>query len=235
MEFENIVAQQLKTLGYPIFYRNYKILYKNTSLTEFDIVSNGFIVEVKSGKTTQTRGLHVLKSFNILPEPFRYYIYCPILDDDEIACLNEYRGCDKVLYINNYNIILQNHAPRRDCVFQTESAFANFLNMPLKVINEFDTLYIRPFEYSVMQWRIKYYRDRYSYKDNMTWSDKIDYLMRVKRLVVTQILPQDVAPFMKHKNPSKTLLLNNLHSFPLPLYYDSHQFEKDTQMVDVYL
>jgi hypothetical protein len=235
MEFEEVVAQQLKTLGYPIFYRNYKIMYHRTDLTEFDIVSNGFVVEVKSGKSTQARGLHALKSFNILPEPFRYYIYCPALDDDEIACLNEYRGCDQIMYINSYKLILQNHPPRRDCVFPSEGAFATFLNMPLRVINEFNTLYIRPLDYNIIMWRIQRYRDRYSYTDNMSWSDKIYYLLKVKRLVVTQTLPQDIAPYFKHKNPSKTLMLNQLQRFPLPLYYDAHKFEKDKQMTDLYL
>ena len=154
MEFEAVVADQLRVLGYPIFYRNFRIFLNRNSLSEFDIVSYGFIVEVKSGRDYGTKGLNFMYSYGILPIEFKYYIYCPMMNDDEILCLNDRLARGPILYINSYRPILVNHPPMRDCVITNESILANFLNLEMKIINRFGKLYMDRDFFNVMYHRV---------------------------------------------------------------------------------
>lgn len=236
MEFEGVVASQLATLGYPIFYRNFEIFYNRTQLSEFDIVSDGFIVEVKSGRDYKTKGLNFMYIQGMLPVGYKYYIYCPMLSDDEIGCLNEYFERGPILYINSYAKIIENHRPCRDCVLVSESLFANFLNLPMAVINTFGKLYIKKADFDKMVHRVHNERDRYSFNDNMRWSDKIDYLLRVDRLIVTSSPPPPHIPLMvREERTNRSIKLLRLEPFPIRRVYYINLMPKDTSMVDICL
>lgn len=229
-----MVAKQLETLGYPIFYRNFKVFYNRYHLSEFDIVSDGFIVEVKSGRDYKTKGLSFMYSYGLLPSEFKYYIYCPVLSDEEIAALNHCFPRQHILYINSYQKIIENHMPCRDVHITSECIFANFLNLTMEHINKFGTLFIKPADYFKMVHRVTYERDRYSYKDNMKWSEKITYLMKCGRIVLTDTPPPHVRPMIKAIKPYFSKKLTVLEQFSIPLIYYINIMKKDHTMTDIY-
>lgn len=234
MEFEAVVAQQLRDLGYPVFYRNYKILYQRSAISEFDIVSYGFIVEVKSGRDYGTRGLDFMHSYGILPKEFKYYIYCPVLNDQEIACLNENLARGPISYINSYSPIIENHTPNRDCVITEETILANFLNLRMCDINSFGTLYITPKIYDQMVYRVHHERDRYSYTDNLKWSEKLAYLMKNKRICLDKAPPHIPLMIKAYKNMN-VARLKRYERFTIPQVYYINMMPKDKDMVDIHL
>ena len=176
-----------------------------------------------------------MHSQRMLPTGFVYYIYCPILSDDEIACLNTNYARGPITYINSYATIIKNHVPCRDCVLANESVFANFLNLPLAVINTFGKLYIKKADYDKMYWRVHHERDRYSFRDGVKWSDKIDHLVRAGRLIVTSSPPPTVPLMIRDERPSRSIHLSRLETFPIRRVYYINIMPKDTEMVDIYL
>jgi hypothetical protein len=234
MEFEGVVANQLKALGYPIFYRNFRIFLNRNALSEFDIVSHGFIVEVKSGRDYGTKGLNFMYTHKVLPIEFKYYIYCPMLDDSEISCLNENMPRKNVLYINSYGPIIRNHKPMRDCVITNDSILANFLNLEMSVINTFGTLYMKREIFDKMYYRVYHWRDRLSYTDNMKWSDKIEYLVRLGRISFDEP-PANVPLMVKGYFNINTIRLKRLEQFTIDQVYYINTIPKDKKMVDIHL
>lgn len=235
MQFESVVANDLEKLGYTIFYRNFKIMYNRCYLSEFDIICYDFIVEVKSGKDSQTRGLNMMQSHGILPKQFKYYIYCPVLADSEIDCLNTYLARGNIMYINDLKIIQKYHKPMRDVIIESESAFCNFLNLPMSTIEKFGKVYLSSFNYAKTYSRVKFERDRYSYTDKMLWSEKIDYLFNNHMLCLTKDPPANVPIMMKTRGIKNKITLKKLERFTIPICYSVNFMEKDTDMIDIYL
>jgi hypothetical protein len=234
MEFEDVVANQLIGLGYPIFYRNLKVYYHRRNLAEFDIVSDGFIVEVKSGRSHRTRGLNLMRSCNMLPKDYIYYIYCPMLSDEEIACLNTGFATPTMCYINSYSPIIAAHRPQREAVLANESVLANLLNMPWSAITRFTKLYVHPKDYARIWTRVEKFRDRYSYADNMKWSDKLTLLVKQGRMEISSSPPVNVPPMIRTTYPLLSVWLQALAPFSIPRIYYVNLMPKDRSMVDLY-
>jgi hypothetical protein len=234
MEFEKVVANELEKLGYPVFYRNFKIMYNRCYLSEFDIISYDFIVEVKSGKDSQTKGLNLMHSHNILPKQFKYYIYCHILSDEEIHCLNTHLARGNILYINSLSTIQKFHNPMRDIHISSESAFCNFLNLPMSSIKKFNKVYMSSHIYVKTYTRAKFERDRYSFTDNMTWSQKIDYLFNGQILSLKKDPPPNVPNMIIKKSIRNKVILKRLEHFTIPIFYTVNFMQKDKDMVDIY-
>lgn len=235
MEFESVVAAQLQALGYPIFYRNFHVYLNYTNISEFDIISDGFIVEVKSGRHYKTRGLNFMHSHGMLPVGFRYYIYCPALDNEEIACLNASYAQKDLLYINSFTPIISNHKPSHSAALVSESVLANFLNLPMKTINLFDALYIKQADLDKMKWRVHAERDRFSFTDNVKWSDKIRLLEAQGRLIGCAELPASVPSMIKHSKPPTYARVRSLEPFVIKKEYYVNAMPKDRSMIDIYL
>ena len=237
MEFESVVAAQLQALGYPIFYRNFNVYLNRSNIAEFDIISDGFIVEVKSGKHYKTRGLHFMNSHRMLPQGFAYYIYCAVLSDEEIACLNAYYATENIIYINSFAPIISKHVPRRAVSLVSESVLANFLNLPMHTINLFTALYIKQSDLDKMKWRLREERDRYSFADNVKWSDKIRLLEaqgRLHTLGPGSDFPFGVPHMIKHPKPPIYVRLRTLEPFVIRKEYYVNAMPKDPTMMDIY-
>lgn len=234
MEFEETVARQLQDLGFPIFYRNLRILYDRSDLSEFDIISYDFIIEVKSGRECTTKGLNFMNLYGLLPNDYKYYIYCHVLSNEEIACLNENCSRKNILYINSFAEIIKNHTPVRHCAIETESVFGNFLNLPIQTINQFDKLYVSKYIYNKTYFRVHNIRDRYSVKDNLKWSDKLEFLMKQNRIILMENAPMHIPRMEKLYQSSIKIHLKKLEQFSIPRIYYISLFKKDDSMIDIY-
>jgi hypothetical protein len=197
MEFEEKVANTLRDMGYPIFYRDVTITYtKKFVMGEFDIVSRDFIVEVKSGRDITTRGIDLMSSQGLLPTGFAVYIYCPRFSDAEIAELNHDLYRPNITFINDLAVIRKHHEPVNECTVASASLFMRLLRTPLTDILQFQRIYMTTFTFLRVYRNVSYMRDLYSKREGIMWSEKIMTLIAGNRIEIVNVLPDTVPPLI---------------------------------------
>jgi hypothetical protein len=234
MEFEEKVANTLRGLGYPIFYRDVTITYtKKFVMGEFDIVSRDFIVEVKSGRDITTRGIDLMYSQGLLPVGFAVYIFCPRFSDTEIAELNQDLYRPNITFINDLAVIRKHHEPVNECTVASASLFMRLLRTPLADILRFQKIYMTTHTFIRVYRNVSYMRDLYSKSEGITWSEKIMTLIAGNRIEIVNALPATVPPLMGCHRSSYTrrfCVWDNSKPITLPI---CHNINKMTRLNDV--
>lgn len=143
MEFESQVENELIQLGYPIFYRNLTILCNHDQITEFDIISANFIVEVKSGAHfPKLKGFNLVYRHNLLPENFIYFVYCPMISDEELKGMQEQYAKPSFVFIKNLSDITKYVKPIKNIYITNENMLYKFLKLGYENLLSFNTIYM---------------------------------------------------------------------------------------------
>lgn len=142
MEFETHVENELIKLGYPIFYRNLRILCNDDEITEFDIISTNFIVEVKSGNLGKMKGFNLVYRHSLLPENFIYFVYCPMVSDEELKRFQEQYDKPSFVFIKSLSDITNYVRPIKNINITNETALLKFLKLSYECLQSFNTIYI---------------------------------------------------------------------------------------------
>lgn len=226
MEFENQVADELSKKGYYIFYKNIEIKYRGNTISELDIVSSEFVVEIKSGKCLNADGIYTLMSHNILPNNFIYYFYCPLYDDSEIAEFNlsftnkHY----KLIYINNLETIYNNHKPDINILVENEKHLTRILGFTDSNLISINKLYMTFDTYSKTKALLDY--------KTVVIQDIFKNIIRTNRLIhlehkihfIDESEQTDGFKIEK-KQALKKLFLDKFKPFTLELYFRYESFE----------
>ena len=216
--FEKAVANELRALGYPVFYQNLKMRVNGITFIEFDIVSLDFILEVKAGKSIKTCGLDMLYSHRRLPENFMIYIYCVAKTDEEIAEQNE-SGLRNILYINDLRHIVASHPPRNICNIKSAKNLNRFLRIPYEMMLTFDKIYIQKESLDQIYYGLNYIKDWYSKSDGLKRSDKLQYLLDHGKIVYVDEFNDHVPDFNRYYLNEGVINLKELNNIIIPLVY----------------
>lgn len=241
MEVEDEVAAKLEDLGYKIFYRNLYINYNGNNLCEFDIVLSNCIIEVKSGKNVmqKSKGFNLILTHNILPENFAYYVYCTSKTDQEIDELQMEYGKPNMFFINNLADLLRQHPPETlNCIIESHSMIARFLNLPLQSNLKFNKIYINQDTYNKIYNQLHNVRDSYSAEDGIKWSDKLEMLVSTHRLVICDTYPESAICLRKlpYENIyNNKITLRELKPIKIPICYNITGMPRCKDMEDIYL
>jgi hypothetical protein len=234
--FEKDVANELKQMGFPIFYRNVRIRYKKNDITEFDIVSSNFIVEVKYGKQKKVylSGFDFIVEHNMIPDGYTYYIYIPSKNSEELSNLSQHYNKSNIVFINNLSQIRERHIPKKECNIETQSIFMKFLGLTMDEIKSFNMIYINDDTYSKLYNTLNYVRDSYSKIDNIRWSQKLDYLLKMNKLKIIKTYNKSI-PSIQKKNAPKKIDLFAIKPIKFKLKYYLNDMNKSQDMVDIYI
>lgn len=216
--FEKVVVEELKALGYPVFYQNLKMRMNGMTFVEFDIISLDFILEVKSGKSLRTCGLDMLYAQRKLPENFVVYIYCKVKTNEEIAEQNS-SGLRNIVYINNLQEIVKAHPPRNICNIKTEKNLNRFLRTPFELMKRFDMIYVLKDTFNHTHHSLNYIKDWYSKIDGTKRSDKLRHLVDMGKIVFVDTFDANIPEFDRYYLGSSNHNLKTLHRITIPLIY----------------
>jgi hypothetical protein len=216
--FEKDVANEIRALGYPVFYQNLKMRINGLTLIEFDIVSLDFIVEVKAGKSIKTCGLDLLYSHRRLPENFMIYIYCAAKTDAEIAEENA-NNLENILYINDLHQIAALHPPRNICNIKTAKNLNRFLRIPYEMMCSFEKIYVQKESLDQIYYGLNYIKDWYSKSDGLKRSDKLQWLIDRGKFVYVDDFDDHVPDFNRYYLNEGVLNLKEFNNIIIPLVY----------------
>lgn len=233
---EQRVEDELRRRGYPIFYRNLNVYYNGHEITELDIVSSNFIVEVKSKcfKNTRSGGFDMFYRHNLLPTGFTYFVYSPEPQEE----LNEYQKMynnPSYFFINDIEQIARIIQPSIQMTIPNESILARVLNMTTKDLEGIDKLYVPSRAYKDLCHRLMYERDVYYAPEELYWSVKLEDL--VKRGKVCFDAPSPYAYPLKTSmmcNVKKLYIKSLDKPIVLDLYYHISAFQKCPDMQQIY-
>lgn len=229
--FEEYVASKLVEYGYPIFYRNLKVIYNKYEITEFDIVSTNFILEVKSSTFTncKNKGFIQFYSNNLLPENFKYFIYSAQSTDDEITTLmNIYTNPDYI-FINNLEKIKEYINPEKNIECLSNELLERFLHLHYTELNKLTFLYTPYTIYMNVYDTLVKLRDvnNRNYDDILHKLEVLEYLQKTKKLVFEKENIKNIYPFKIRRLMSKKLVLTSLNRVAIDLFYYIDTFQKD--------
>jgi hypothetical protein len=235
MELEKQVADELSKNGYYIFYKNLRIIKnKYDEIAELDIVCSEFILEIKSGKYIDSKGIYGLMSHNILPNNFIYYFYCPLYSDSEIIELNNSftNKHYKLIYINKLETVYNNHKPNINILVEDEKHLTRILGLTDSNINYINKLYMTFDTYSktksLLDYKSKFIQDIFK------------NIIRTHRLLSVEhkihfIHFNDTTDSFKilKKQTITKLLLDKFKTFNLELYFRYESFENCKIIYDI--
>jgi hypothetical protein len=216
--FEKVVADELRALGYPVFYQNLKMRINGITFIEFDIVSLDFIVEVKAGKSIRTCGLDLLYSHRRLPENFMIYVYCAAKTDAEIAEQNENK-LENILYINDLRQIVASHPPRNICNIKSAKNLNRFLRIPYEIMCSFDKIYIQKESFDKIYYGLNHIRDWCSKSNGLKHSNKLQYLIDHGKIIYVDKFDYHVPDFNLYYLNEGVMNLKEMNNIIIPLVY----------------
>jgi hypothetical protein len=230
-EFEEYVASKLVEFGYPIFHRNLKVFYNKNEITEFDIVSMNFILEVKSSKFTncKNKGFIQFYSNNLLPENFKYFIYSAQSTYDEITTLKNIYSNPDYIFINNLEKIKEYITPQKNIECLTKELVESLLHLHYTELNKITHIYIPYTIYMNVYDTLVKLRDIHTnnYADVPHKLEVLEYLQKTNKLVFDKENIQNIYPFKRRRFISKKLVLTSLKRVTIDLFYYIDTFQKD--------
>jgi len=226
MEFEKVTVRALFQLGYPIFYTNLKILHKEYQLSEFDIISDNFIVEVKSGRDVGTKGLFFLKNHNMLPKGYIIYVYCPFYSNQQVKKFNKESSNCKIIYINDLRKIARRHKPSIKGIINDEETLRGFLRH--ENFYKFDKVYMGMEMYNLLMSFLVYrkYKPQIEYMLNFGKIGVLEYMDEESRSCVERNVP-----YLRCWNKSHKIRMEEFKPIEFHIYYDIKK-ERETKKTE---
>lgn len=217
MELENWVAQELTDRGYPIYFRNFEFRNGKIAITEYDIICDNFIIEVKSGNDVGLRS-QIVQQLRFLPKGYKLYYFCKIKTDKEIEELNSSSKYNDVEYINNLDIIYKNHKPKKIFNIDSQRNFTKFLSLSIDELKTIDKIYIdnESFYYSYLSF--KYINDYMSTKDNKYTSEKLNYLIENNKIEIEDDFSLNI-PFITTQTLRRHININETEDINFKQFY----------------
>lgn len=209
MQLENYVINELENKGYPVFFRNLRIECNKIQVTEYDVVSRDFIIEVKSGKDLSLKSSQPIKHLRFLPLGYKLYYYCPCKSDEDIKMMNHaYNIEGGIIFINSLEEIYKNHKPYNEVNIKTQKDFTRFLSLSFDKLKIFDKVNVDKETFYYTYLCLNYINDYYSKNDMnpILSSEKIRYLVDNKKINMVENFDKNVAT-LSTKNPNQTIII----------------------------
>jgi hypothetical protein len=176
MELEDYVYKELIKNGYYVQHKNLTIIHKNEQITEYDIISTGFAIEVKSGKAPKFKLSQQRHQILFLPKNYKLYYYCPNVDDENLENLNFCMS--KIIFVNKLEDIYKNHPPYSfELNIKDPRAFIRLLSLTFDIIKCIGKIHINKIDFYHVYLSCKYMTDHYNIDDNVKNSFKCEYLI----------------------------------------------------------
>lgn len=218
---EKFVISELENKGYPIYYHNFRLKKDNIYVTEYDVISEGFIIEVKSGGEIPLNQRQFTNQIKYLPEGYKLYCYCSNKTDQKIVELNTNiitKGCSavdftqnqEIKFINNLESIYNFHPVYNEVNITSQREFTKFLSLSFERLKNFTKVYMLKETYLYTWLCCKYHNDYYSLNDEIKimHSSKIEYLLEKAILSIQDKLDLN-KPFITTKSPRRIIHIQN--------------------------
>ncbi len=184
MELEDYVEKELVKNGYYVQYKNLTIMYNNLQITEYDIISTDFVIEVKSGKAPKFKLSQQRHQLLFLPKNYKLYYYCPNVDDENLENLNFCMS--KIIFVNKLEDIYKNHKPYSfELNIKDIKSFIRLLSLTLAEIKCIGRINIRENDFYHVYLSCKYMTDHYNIEDMIKNSYKCEHLLNNNIIYLT--------------------------------------------------
>lgn len=217
-DLEKYVKHELEKRMYNIYYHNLNIIKDKIIVTEYDIISEGFVIEVKSGNEFINKN-QIVNQKKYLPEGFKLYYFCPLMLTEN---LSEYKSIYKdIEFINTLEPIFDTHKPIMNLNIKSQRHFTKFLSLHLETLKRFKKIYVDHTTYYYTYITVKYHNDYYNLNDaEMIYhSSKIDYLVHNDILKIVDTFDNNL-PMANTKTPIKKVWVNKEDKIKIKKIYE---------------
>jgi hypothetical protein len=197
MELEKAVINALEEKGYCVYFRNISLKYNQIQITEYDVISKDFIIEVKSGK--DFKYMQIIKQLKYLPDGYKLYYYIPNKDDEEVKKLNTI--FKEITIVNNLEEIYKKQKTWNEFNICNRKDFKRVLSLPLSKIKIFDKLNILEEDFYFVYFQVLYVYDYYciNEEEKIHSSKKIEYLLDTGKINFVKEFDKDI-PLITNMN-----------------------------------
>ena len=222
MELEDYVYDELIKNGYYVQYKNLTITYKNEQITEYDIISTGFAIEVKSGKSPKFKLSQQRHQLLFLPLNYKLYYYCPNVDEENLENLNFCMS--KIIFVNKLEDIYKNHKPYSfELNVKDTKSFIRLLSLTLNAIKCIGRIHIKENDFYHVYLSCKYMTDHYNVEDMIKNSAKCEYLLNDTIIYLTTKFSNNITTLVS-KSISKKIEFKEIR--PLKTNYHYIEYNK---------
>ena len=222
MELEDYVYDELIKNGYYVQFKNLTIMHKNEQITEYDIISTGFAIEVKSGKSPKFKLSQQRHQLLFLPVNYKLYYYCPNVDDENLENLNFCMS--KIVFVNKLEDIYKKHKPYSfELNVKDAKSFIRLLSLPLNAIKCISKIYIKENDFYHIYLSCKYMTDHYNIEDMIKNSTKCEYLLNNIIIYLTTKFNNNITSLVSN-SISKKIELEEIQ--PLRINYHYIEYDK---------